>query len=219
VTTNRSQVYGGEALFASHEEQAALARGFTLMMHGHSMGAALAWPDALDLSRHRTLLDVGGGSGAHAIGATRRWPELRAIVFDIPPVCGVAEEMAARYDVGDRIRTQPGDMWTDPFPAADVHFYADILHDWPPERGRFLVEKSFAALPSGGRVILHEMLYDDDKAGPYATAAYSIAMLLWTEGQQYSGRELAAMLTEAGFARVEVRPTFGYWSIVTGTKA
>jgi hypothetical protein len=43
-------------------------------------------------------------------------------------------------------------------------------------------------------------------------------MLLWTEGQQYSGVELSAMLTEAGFTDIEVKPTFGYWSIVTGRK-
>jgi hypothetical protein len=43
-------------------------------------------------------------------------------------------------------------------------------------------------------------------------------MLLWTEGQQFSGRELSLMLKEAGFADVRVVPTFGYWHIVTGRK-
>jgi hypothetical protein len=43
-------------------------------------------------------------------------------------------------------------------------------------------------------------------------------MLLGTEGEEYSGRELSAMLTETGFTDVEVKPTWGYWSIVTGRK-
>jgi hypothetical protein len=43
-------------------------------------------------------------------------------------------------------------------------------------------------------------------------------MLLFTEGQQYSGAELVAMLREAGFTDIEVKPTWGYWSIVTGRK-
>ena len=34
-----------------------------------------------------------------------------------------------------------------------------------------------------------------------------------------SGREIGGMLAEAGFADIEVKPTFGYWSIVTGRKA
>ncbi|HJQ22447.1 MAG TPA: methyltransferase [Blastocatellia bacterium] len=218
VQTNAPQVYGGEELFQSHEAQAALARAFTLGMHGHSAGAAFAWPEIIDLSAHRMMLDIGGGSGIHAIGAMLRWPDLQATVIDMPPVCEVAEEFAARYHLQDRMRTAAGDMWEDPLPAADAHFYADIFHDWPPERCRFLTKKSFEQLPAGGRIILHEMLYDDAKTGPAHTAAYSVAMLLWTEGQQYSGRELRSLLAEAGFTDIEVKPSFGYWSIVTGVK-
>ena len=84
VLENRSQVYGGNALFKSHEEELALARGFTMMMHGHSMAAALAWPEHVDLSKNRLMVDVGGGSGAHAIGAALRWPELRSVIFELP---------------------------------------------------------------------------------------------------------------------------------------
>ena len=42
--------------------------------------------------------------------------------------------------------------------------------------------------------------------------------LLWTEGRQYSGKELTEMLSEAGFKAVEVKRSFGLWSIVTGVK-
>jgi hypothetical protein len=219
VTDNAPQVYGGDDLFQSHEAQAALARAFTLGMHGHSAGAAFRWPELIDLSQYRMMLDVGGGSGAHAIGAALCWPELRAVVFDLPPVCKVAEEFAAKYDLQDRIKPHAADMWADPFPDADLHFYADILHDWTPEKCRFLIKKSYESLPAGGRMVLHEMLYDDEKCGPLQTAAYSVAMLLWTEGQQYSGRELRAMMAEAGFTDIEIRPSYGYWSIVTGSKS
>jgi O-methyltransferase/methyltransferase family protein len=216
--TNRPQVYGGDDVFGSHEAQAALARAFTLGMHGHSAGAASAWPDAIDLTEHRRMLDVGGGSGAHSIGAALRWPKLEATIFDMPPVCEVAQEFAAKYGLQSRVKTHVGDIWEDQFPPADLHFYADICHDWPPEKCRALLKKSFESLPVGGRVILHEMLYNDEKTGPSQAAAYSVAMLLWTEGQQYSGRELRAMLAEAGFNDIEVKQTFGYWSIVTGRK-
>jgi hypothetical protein len=98
------------------------------------------------------------------------------------------------------------------------HFYSNIYHDWLPEKGRFLTEKSYAALPPGGRIVVHEVLFDDDKGGPLRAAAYSAGMMMWSEGQQYSGAELTTMLTEAGFRDVEVKPTFGYDSIVSGRK-
>jgi hypothetical protein len=218
VLTNSSQVYGGKGLFPSHEEQAALARTFTRMMHGCSVGPALAWPNAVELSANRVMLDIGGGSGVHAMSAVRRWPALQAVVLDLPPVCELATEYITREGLQDSVTTHVGDMWNDPFPSADVHFYSWIYHDWPPENGRFLTEKSFRSLPSGGRLIVHELLLNDDKTGPAAVAAYSLIMLLATDGQEYSGRELSVMLAEAGFVGIEVKHTFGYWGIVTGRK-
>lgn len=218
LLTNSAQVYGTGDLFKSHEEQSALAAAFTRAMHGHSMSSALAWPGLIDLSECRLMLDVGGGSAAHAIGAAQRWPHLRAIVLDIAPVCLVADEFIAHHGLQDRITTQISDMWTDPFPTADLHFYSDIYHDWPPEKCQFLTRKSIESLKPGGRLIIHEILYNDTKTGPLAAAAYNIAMLLNTEGQQYSARELSVMLAEAGFTDIESMPTFGYWSMVSGRK-
>jgi hypothetical protein len=218
VRTNTAQIYGGEETFGSHEAQAEVARTFTRGMHGISMAPASAWPDVLDLSPHSVMLDIGGGSGAHSIGAATRWPRLHAIVLDLGPVCEVAEEFIGAYGLGERISAYRADMWQDEFPPADLHFYSNIYHDWPPEKGRFLTEKSYATLPSGGRIVIHEELYNDDKTGPLAIAEYSLAMLMWSEGQQYSGAELTTMLTDAGFRDLEVKPTFGYDSVVTGRK-
>jgi hypothetical protein len=218
LRTNRSQVYGGEELFNANEQNPELARAFTRGMHSISIGAALTWPNRMNLSKYRMMLDVGGGSGAHCIGAALKFRKLKATIFDLPPACDVATEFASQYGLSDRISTQPGDMWNDPFPPADLHFYGNIFHDWPPEQGEFLTRKSFEALPSGGRLMLHEQLYNDDKSGPFASAAYSMVMLAWTEGQQYSRRELADMMTAAGFRQISVKPSFGYMSIITGVK-
>jgi len=43
-------------------------------------------------------------------------------------------------------------------------------------------------------------------------------MMGWTEGESYSGLELSGMLKGVGFHDIEARPTFGYYSIVTGRK-
>jgi O-methyltransferase domain/Dimerisation domain len=218
VLTNSPQVYGGGDIYKSHEENEEPARAFTRMMHSHSMAPALAWPAKIDLTGHRAMLDIGGGSGAHSIGATLGWPQLRAVVLDLPAVCGVAAEYVARYGLQSRVTTHVADMWNDPFPAADIHFYSEIFHDFTPEKCRFLTQKSFAGLEPGGRVIIHEMLYNNEKSGPFTVAGFDVSMLLWTEGQQFSGDELAAMLAAAGFIGVTVTPTFGYWGIVTGCK-
>jgi O-methyltransferase domain/Dimerisation domain len=198
-----------------HEENAV---GFTRAMHSGSIAAAHFWPEKVDLSAYRTMLDVGGGSGAHSIGAVQTWPNLTAVVLDTPIVCGIATEFIRKYGVDGRITTHAADFFNEPFPEADVHFYGLIFHDWPPEKCQFLAQKSFDALPSTGRIIIHEMLFNDDRTGPFPVAAFIVDMLVAMPGQQYSGHELSAMLTEAGFTAIEVKQTSGYWSIVTGRK-
>jgi len=127
IRTDAQQVFQGEHLFRTLAEQAEAARAFTRTMHSISMAPALAWPDAIDLSGCQRMLDVGGGSGAHSIGAVTRWPQLRAVVYDLPPVCEVATEFIAKHSLKDRIETQPGDMFGDPFPEADLHLYSDVF--------------------------------------------------------------------------------------------
>jgi hypothetical protein len=110
-------------------------------------------------------------------------------------------------------------MWEDPFPEADLHFYSNIYHDWSREKGALLTRKSFESLPPGGRIVVHEMLLDDDKTGPLAAVGFNIVMLVWSaDGAQYSGREFSEMLTDAGFGQIETKLTFGYNSIVTAVK-
>jgi hypothetical protein len=62
------------------------------------------------------------------------------------------------------------------------------------------------------------MLFNDDRTGPFAVAAFNVDMLVGMPGQQYSGRQISQMLADAGFTDIEAKPTFGYWSIVTGRK-
>jgi hypothetical protein len=218
VLANAPQVYGGGDLYASHEERVERARAFTRMMHSHSKAAAMAWPDKIDLSGSRMMLDVGGGSGVHSLCAAGRWPSLHAMVLDLPVVCAITNEYIASAGLQDRVIARAFNVWNDPFPAADLHFYSDLWHDFTPEKCRFLARKSYAGLEPGGRIVLHEMLLDNDKTGPFTVAGYNVSMLMWTEGQQFTARELTEILEKAGFREVSVVPTFGYWHLVIGGK-
>jgi hypothetical protein len=218
VLTDCPQAYGGGDIYRSHEDQAELARRFTRGMHSISMTLAQAWPNIANLSTSRLMLDIGGGSGAHSIGAVLASPDLQAMVLDLQPICEVAQEFIAKYGLQERIGTRVADMWKDPFPRADLHFYSNIYHDWPLERCNFLTEKSFESLEPGGRLIIHDVFYNDEKTGPFAPAAYSMLMMGWTEGKSYSALEMSQMLERTGFKEIQAHPTFGYYSIVSGIK-
>ncbi len=218
MLTDSPQAYGGGDIFKTHEEQVELLHRFTRGMHSISATSALVWPEVMDFSHYRVMLDVAGGSAAHSIGAALKLPHLHVIFLDFLQVCELAQEYISRYGLQERIKTQEINIWSDHWPAADLHFFSNIYHDWAPEKCHFLTAKSFNSLESGGRIVIHEMLYNDQKTGPFAPAAFSMMMMGWTEGRQYSGQELTLMLTEIGFVDVQIHPAFGYYSIVTGCK-
>ncbi|MBX9333380.1 methyltransferase, partial [Serratia marcescens] len=218
IRKNTSQAYGEQELFETHTLDADRMRRFTHAMHSLSMGSASVWPALLPLGACRAALDIGGASGAHAISLAAHWPTLTCTVFDLPEVCPLAADYARHYGLSQRIGTHSGDMWRDPYPAADLHLYSNIFHDWPMDKNRFLAQKSYAALPPGGRIVIHEVLYNDDGDGPPAAAGYSLMMMGWTQGRQYSGREIGDLLHDVGFGPAQVLPSLGYFSIVTAQK-
>ena len=140
-------------------------------------------------------------------------------MWDLETVCEIAREYIRGAGLDDRVSVRPGDMLREPFPRGhDVILLSQILHDWSPDRGLELLREAHAALPVGGRVLIHEKLVDDDGAGPLANALVNIDMLVWTEGQQYDEAMLRDLLSRAGFVGLERRRTQGYWSVVVGRK-
>eukprot|EP00741_Cyanophora_paradoxa_P007087 tig00001086_g6858.t1 len=221
MRSGRQGVYGQDKdVWKEHEENAAQAKSFTLAMHSISARPAIALAQTYDFSKHGTLLDVGGGSGAYVIAALQRHPDLgRGIVMDLPHVCEVALGFFDEAGFRGRATTVAGNMFTDPYPSdVDCILYSQILHDWPYEKGAELLSKAFEALPPGGACLVVEKLVSDGDASPVENAMVSIDMLFWTDGQQYMRGTLVAMMEAAGFQDVDVRPTTGFWSVVVGTK-
>lgn len=130
---------------------------------------------------------------------------------------------AARYieagAVGGKVDTTALNMFGDPWPMGyDAIFFSNIWHDWNFRTCAWLAERAYEALPRGGRIMLHEMLLDDGGVGPPTAAAFSMLMLLATQGQQFTFGELKGLLEQAGFRDIETRHTAGYYSITTGYK-
>jgi 3-hydroxy-5-methyl-1-naphthoate 3-O-methyltransferase len=160
---------------------------------------------AVDFSTTTRLLDVGGGGAAFDIELCRRYPELRATVYDLPHVCPLATERIRDAGLSERIGVHAGDFFEDAdLPAGhDAILLSMILHDWDEERNRAILAKCFRALPSGGTVVISELLVDDDKTGPLDAALMSVNMLAGTWGRNYTGREYHDWLRDAGFDDVQ----------------
>jgi acetylserotonin N-methyltransferase len=177
-------------------------RRFLRGMHGFGLLSSPAVAGAFDLSPFHRLVDLGGATGHLAIAACERYPQLRAAVFDLPQVIGMAREYIEASTTPDRIELVAGDFFQDDLPPADLYSVGRILHDWAEEKIRRLLRKIFEALPAGGALLIAEKLLDEDKSGPTHAQMQSLNMLVCTEGKERTLREYTVLLRESGFASV-----------------
>jgi len=203
---------------ASAMEKEAEARRLTLALAGRARNVAPVLAERLPLTEARVLLDVGGGTGLFSIGCLRKNPELRAIVWDRPEVLKVAAEMAATHGVSDRLECRPGDMFTDPVPAADVVLLSNVLHDWDMPQCQELIGRCAGALPAGGRLLLHDVFLNDALDGPLPVALYSAALFCMTEGRAYSAAEYQSWLSAAGLKAHPIIPTLVHCGVLPAEK-
>jgi len=184
-----------ESLFATDQDRLTFLQG----MHGMGLLSSPAVAAAFDLSRFTHFCDLGGATGHLAIAACRRYPGLRATVFDLPAVTPVAQRFIDGAGLTERIRVHPGDFFTDPFPPADLYALGRIVHDWSEPRIDLLLSKIHAALPPAGGLLLAERLLYPFHDGPLNANLQSLNMLVVTEGKERTAAEYEALLRRAGF--------------------
>lgn len=176
-----------------------ITRHFYEAMHSLSTATGQALASVADIRGQSRLLDVGGGSGAIPIELCRACPGLTATVFDLPHVTDFAAA---------KIATAAGDLFApDPYPGGhDVALLSLIMHSFTPDQDRQILAKTFGCLPSGGLVVISELLVNDDKTGPPPAALMSLTMLIEDEGRNYTAAEYEQWLTETGFRNVRRVP-------------
>jgi len=173
---------------------------FLMGMHGFGMLTSPAVVAAFDLSRFRKLVDLGGATGHLAMAACARYPEMRAIVLELPSVVANAKP-------SERVEFVAGDFFTDELPVADLYALGQVLHDWDEAKIATLLAKIHRALPDGGGLLIAERLLNDDGVGPVPANMQSLNMLICTEGRERSAPEYKALLRAAGFSHVSARRT------------
>jgi hypothetical protein len=216
---NESKTNPGVSPFESLYRDPANLRLFVQGMTGISLETAQAIATKFPWTRYKSFVDVGGAQGALPVQVAREHLHLSGIVFDLPAVAPLFQEYVTSFGLQDRIRFQAGNFFTEPLPRADVIVMGHILHDWNLEQKKALVAKAWAALPSGGALIVYEALIDDERRQNTFGLLMSLNMLIETPGGfDYTGSDCCQWLTEAGFHSTRVEHLLGPDSMVIGIK-
>lgn len=102
----------------------------------------------------RSVVDVGGGTGAFLAELLLAWPHLRGTLVDLPRTVARAKETFRSAGLSDRVALAPQSFF-DALPAgADLYFLRKILSDWPDPELRLILARCAEAARPSGRVVL-----------------------------------------------------------------
>ncbi|MCC7278947.1 MAG: methyltransferase domain-containing protein, partial [Chromatiaceae bacterium] len=164
--------------------------------------------DAYSLKRHACLLDVGGGDGAFTAAVAARWPHLRLMLFDLPPVAARAEARFAREGLASRAQAHGGDVMQDPLPrGADIVSLVRVVHDHDDDAVLRILTAARQALSPGGTLMLAEPMSGTPGAEPIGEAYFGFYLLAMGSGRPRTPAELEGFLGLTGFSRIRLVPT------------
>ncbi len=171
-------------------------RNFIMGMHNIAVaGRAQLFIDSVDLTGRKKLFDVGGGPGTYSIAACRRYPELKAVVFDLPETIAITKEIISKEGIQDVITVREGDWETDDFGEDnDVVLLSDVMHG-PGSKAQMKLKKAYDSLLCGGLVVIQEFLLNDRKTGPLIPALFNVMV------GAYSQAELFGIVEETGLIK------------------
>jgi cyclopropane fatty-acyl-phospholipid synthase-like methyltransferase len=177
---------------------------FITAMHDRAKKQAPRQLAEVDLSGIKSVLDVGGGSGAYSMTFVARKPEIEATVFDLPNVVPITQKFIEKEGFSGKIKTFTGDYTKDDLPSGfDLVFLSAIIHSNSLETNRDLIKKCFKALNTKGSIVIQDWIMNNNRTQPVSGAIFAINMLVGTpEGDCFTETEVSDLLNTAGFKNI-----------------
>ena len=123
--------------------------------------AIMLLEEEADLSTAKTLVDVGGGIGDISAALLKKFPQLDSTILNLPGAVELVNENAAEKGIADRLRGSAVDIYRDAYPEADAVMFCRILYSANEQLTDMMCKKAWEALPSGGKLLILDMIIDD----------------------------------------------------------
>jgi demethylspheroidene O-methyltransferase len=163
-------------------------------------------------------LDVGGGDGTVAETLLRAHPALTCDIFNLPPVAPLVEDRARAAGLADRLGFVPGDFLAGPLPEGyGVLSFVRVLHDWPADVARMLLEKAKQALRPGARLVICEEFRNQDRLAVQFFWTYFLISVDACTSRLREVEWYTEALATLGFIDIRVLP--GPFDVVVATRA
>lgn len=172
-----------------------VAASFDALMgpEGHGTPDPEVLPSS-DWASVRTVVDVGGGSGALLAEIVRARPAVRGVLVDLPATVARSAEVFRAAGVADRIQVVAQSFF-DPLPSgADLYILKSVVCDWPDRETLAILRRCAEAARPSGRVVVIGGVSPDEQGGPNP----ELLMLVLVGGKDRTLSQFRALARQAG---------------------
>jgi hypothetical protein len=139
----------------------------------------------------RTVVDVGGGTGALLAEILKAHASVRGILVDLPATVERSAEIFERAGVADRV-TGAGQSFFDALPGADLYLLNKVLADWPDREATAILTRCAEAARPNGRVMAMTGVTDAETPDP------QLLMMVLVGGKDRTMAEFRKLAAAAG---------------------
>lgn len=154
-----------------------------------------------DFSSVRSIVDVGGGSGAALAGLMEQHATMRGTLFELPSVAKAAAALLGDFPCRDRIDIETGDITAEPLKGKhDAALLRALVQVLAPEDAARAIKHAVAGLRSGGHIyITGSGILNDDRLTPLAGVYLNVTLMnFYPLGRSYTTSEHVDWLKAAG---------------------
>lgn len=158
---------------------------------------------AYDFSKFETIIDIGGGTGELLAAILKTHAQPRGIVFDLPHA--IEHARAACLLPEGRSELIAGSFFEAIPAGGDLYLMKSVIHDWPDEKARVILQKCHDAMPGTATLLLIEGVVTSDSSSDHFKSS-DLQMLVLQNGRERTEEEFRSLLASAGFRLNRIIP-------------
>ncbi|MBV8551480.1 MAG: hypothetical protein JOY54_09280 [Acidobacteriaceae bacterium] len=206
----------GEFNFTTEEQQV-----FSEGVEAFSNAQAAALIETYNFSRHRRIMDLGGGTGSFLRAILQSHENLEGTLYELRPAAAVARNHLRGSDFEKRIGIIEGDFLKDPIPNGhDGFLAANVIHVLDEQQSLRFFRRVRASAANRARLLLVDFFTNATHTEPLFAALMAGEFLVVAgNGDVYSVDEMNDWLAQTGWRLVEHKPLEGPSSLIVAEAA
>ncbi len=170
--------------------------------------------DMCDLSKVKTVVDVGGSTGMLTMMILKKYPHLQAILFDQAHVVNEAGKILETAHVASRCQVIGGDFFESIPAGGDLYIISRVLLNWDDVHALQILQNCRATMSPSAKLLIMDFVLPNKGASTFELFASLQILVLGGGCLMRTADEYYALLSKAGFQAPQLIKTGGMISFI-----